>query len=316
MELECQANNSSQQWGISSTTTGKLQFYKRTGIGHVSGQTTPNYKMSITGDGNVGIGTTSPDFPLHVADGVNLGSTSFTRIAPNHKHQINSNTNVYVVASRKTTNPGEYNEADSNGRIGIEADTCSIKAHYYFFNSDKRIKKDITDLSDNESLSIIRDISCVKYKYIDQVTRSSEWTYGFIANQVAEVFPNAVAIMKGIIPNEMRDISYCDWSGNKIIVPDLSGSRYKLYYGNGDKEIHEVIDYSNNGFELDASYNQVFLYGEEVDDFHILDKSKIYAVLTSATQELDKKVQVLEAENTSLKARLESLEKRLTDAGL
>lgn len=108
------------------------------------------------------------------------------------------------------------------------------------------------------------------------------------------MFPNAVATMKGIIPNEMRDISNCDWSGNKILVPDLSGNKYKLYYGNGDKEQNKVVDYVDGGFELDASYNQVFLYGKEIDDFHILDKSKIYAVLTSAVQELDKKVKVLQ----------------------
>ena len=187
------------------------------------------------------------------------------------------------------------------------------KSTLLFFNSDRRIKKDITDLSDNESLAIIRDISCVKYKYIDNVKRGKDWTYGFIANQVAEVFPNAVRLMNACVPDEMRDISNSDWSGNKILVPGLAGSRYKLYYGNGDKERHDTFDYVDGGFELDKKYSQVYLYGSEVNDFHVLDKSKIYAVLTSAVQELDKKVVVLESENKSLKERVEVLEKKLHD---
>ena len=265
----------------------------------------------VNGGGEVGIGGNA-SFPLHVHGGQDQGTTTFTRISPEHKVSAGG-ANVYVVAARTTTNPTSIAGADSDGKIGIECDDCSVKAHYYFFNSDRRIKKDITDLSDNESLAIIRDISCVKYKYIDNVKRGKDWTYGFIANQVAEVFPNAVRTMYACVPDEMRDISDSDWSGNKILVPDLSGSRYKLYYGNGDKERHDTFDYVDGGFELDKKYSQVYLYGSEVNDFHVLDKSKIYAVLTSAVQELDKKVVVLETENISLKERVEVLEKKLAD---
>ena len=77
-----------------------------------------------------------------------------------------------------------------------------------------------------------------------------------------QIFPNAVAIIEGIIPNEMRDISYCDWSGNKIIVPDLSGSRYKLYY-KWYVGIHNVVDYVIIVL-ADASYNDFFYGGRLV----------------------------------------------------
>ena len=55
---------------------------------------------------------------------------------------------------------------------------------------------------------------------------------------------------------------------------------------------------------------------KEVDDFHTLDKQKLFALNFSATQELDKKVTALEAENQSLKQQLEALGKRLSDAGI
>ena len=77
----------------------------------------------------------------------------------------------------------------------------------------------------------------------------------------------------------------------------------------------EIVGNKDNTFTFDASYNNVFCYGKEVDDFHTLNKSKLFAINFSATQELDRKVIALEEENKSLKEKLEALEKRLSDAG-
>ena len=150
----------------------------------------------------------------------------------------------------------------------------------------------------------------------------------------------AVAIKKEIIPNEMRnidvswnsfDISGSDSSGNPIDISgiglkmscdltDVSGVKYRFYVsndlsGNGE-EMKVVIGNEDNTFTFDQSWNNVFCYGKEVDDYHILDKQKLFALNFSATQELDRKVIALEEENKTLKERLEALEKRLTDAGI
>ena len=37
----------------------------------------------------------------------------------------------------------------------------------------------------------------------------------------------------------------------------------------------EVIGNSDNSFTFDTSYNNVFCYGKEVNDFHTLDKNKL-----------------------------------------
>ncbi len=69
----------------------------------------------------------------------------------------------------------------------------------------------------------------------------------------------------------------------------------------------------------------LFLYGKEVDDFHALDKSKLFALNFSATQEIDKQQQAdklriaaleaevasLKTENTSIKSRLAAIEAQL-----
>ena len=67
----------------------------------------------------------------------------------------------------------------------------------------------------------------------------------------------------------------------------------------------------DNTFSFDTSYNNVFCYGKEVDDFHTLDKQKLFAVNFSATQELDRKVIALENENAELKAELAAIKQHL-----
>ena len=81
--------------------------------------------------------------------------------------------------------------------------------------------------------------------------------------------------------------------------------------------------------EFDQSWNNVFFYGKEVNDFHTIDKAQIFALHHSAIQELsrrnDEKTQridtlenkvnnmtivnaVLKSSNENLKNRLEALE--------
>ena len=57
-----------------------------------------------------------------------------------------------------------------------------------------------------------------------------------------------------------------------------------------------IIGNADNTFTFDASYNNVFCYGKEVDDFHTLDKQKLFA-----TQELYKMVKSLQEEIKILK---------------
>ena len=54
LELEANAGGSVEEWGIAANSGGELSFYKRHGTGSAG------YKMTLLGNGNLGIGTTSP----------------------------------------------------------------------------------------------------------------------------------------------------------------------------------------------------------------------------------------------------------------
>ena len=79
-------------------------------------------------------------------------------------------------------------------------------------SSDKRIKKNIVDVSDNIALEMVKNIPCRYYEYIDKTTRGNSKTIGFIAQEVKEVLPMAVQLKKEIIPNEMRKLENVSWA--------------------------------------------------------------------------------------------------------
>jgi len=104
-----------------------------------------------------------------------------------------------------------------------------------------------------------------------------------------------------------------------------------------DNEIKKEIYSMENdpkSFIFDEQWLNVFLYGKEVDDFHTLDKARLFALNFSATQEIDRiqqvekskleeqttklataedRIESLETENISLKARLDAIEERLSN---
>ena len=54
--------------------------------------------------------------------------------------------------------------------------------------------------------------------------------------------------------------------------------------------------------------NQLFVYGQEVDDFVFLKKGAIFTVAVSALQEVDRQLQAEKARNIALEARILALE--------
>jgi hypothetical protein len=197
--------------------------------------------------------------------------------------------------------------------------------------SDERIKTDITPINDGTALNKVNQLESYEYNYIDPERKKSQKTVGFIAQKVKEVIPNAVVIVQDTLPDGMRIIAnpVCediqDESGNItnyiLEIPDLdiSGSNYtgiiRLLCNNGEDE-KKYIDVDcekdssgsfTNRFKLEKKWDNVFLYGKNVDDFHTLDKSQIFALHHGAIQELSRKNAALEATNASKDAEIAQL---------
>ena len=270
--------------------------------------------------GNVGIGTTNPEYPLHVnsskadANNESFVSTPMLWFYPTQPQSYGgTGTLSSALIQYQTGSPVSITGGTSIYTVGAIVSEVGIAA-----GSDKRIKTNIIDVPDNLALEQVRNIDVRYYEYKDKVKKGTEKTIGFIAQQVKEIVPSAVSIQKNIIPNEMRIIESPSWttitdsSGintYKLTISDLSDNSgntlYRFYVVNDlsgndvcQKEI-KSLDTEPKSFIFKEKWTNVFLYGKQVDDFHILDKQKLFAVNFSATQEIDR---IQQGEKTKLKA--------------
>jgi hypothetical protein len=202
-------------------------------------------------------------------------------------------------------------------------------------SSDNRIKEDITDINDDTALNMILAIKPKTYKYIDKVAKGHKKVYGFIAQQIKEVLPDAVSIQRDYIPNIML---LADYDNEIITLPSQPtnviiklNDKIRCYDKDNqciNVEVIEIIDEltfkithdhnRNNSIDLSQEElmtptpnpfvytdNKIFVSGTEVDDFHTISKEYIFTLNVCATQELHRRI-------ISQEERIKELETKIT----
>ena len=184
----------------------------------------------------------------------------------------------------------------------------------YFIRSKLfQIKKDIQDLDDNECLNKLLALRPVKYRYID-ITKNfdaEKKVYGFIAEEVKEVLPEAVNDKeKELIPNIyiMGSVENDILTIEKELEIDVE---YTCYLESETIKIKVLQDLSNNNYKIDKTYEiktDLFVYGKIDDNFHILKKEYFHALTVSSVQELHKIIVEQKNKINDLESRLLALE--------
>ena len=155
------------------------------------------------------------------------------------------------------------------------------------------------------------------YYYRDEArNKGNGKVYGFIAQQIKEVIPDAVHTTKEIIANiyktclvyNKREIYHSipqdvaiDTEVQIFKAEGVGGDRYKI------KEIYEdhfIID-------KDIDADECFVFGYEVDDLNGLDKSYIYTLNVCATQELHRRIEAQKVIIQSQDERIKELETKM-----
>jgi alpha-tubulin suppressor-like RCC1 family protein len=162
------------------------------------------------------------------------------------------------------------------------------------YGSDERIKTNIQDIKTNTALQMILALQPKTFNYVDKELNKIKQTYGFIAQHVEDILPEAVTIQTEIIPNIYRS---CLHNSNMLIFSDdidtkdiYIGSNIRLIDNDNKQIVRKILDYSSNSITIDEiiinTCNTYFAYGTEVNDFHSLKTDFIYTVNVAATQEL------------------------------
>lgn len=264
--------------------------------GALAFMTNTEERMRITSSGDIGIGISNPEGPLHVSGN---GMT-----APDQ------NRNYFNVS----TGPNLIFNNSTSGNVQIIADG------YFWANgggfvatSDQRIKniKGLTDTK--QDLATLNAIEVTNYTYIDSIQNGNTPQKKVIAQQLQSVFPQAVNTNAGIIPNVFEVASSSEVIDQHTIITTSSahefvdGDKVRLILeGKGEKVLKvDVIDTMSFRVEEMLS-GRIFVYGKHVEDLLNVDYDAVAMLNVSATQELYKMILELKSENEQLRQNLES----------
>jgi hypothetical protein len=182
-------------------------------------------------DGNVGIGTNNPLTKLHV------GTGTFSSGAQNMRYF-------------------NYATAETAGSTTL-TDTCSVfdssiwVKSFIGSSSDTRIKKNIEDINDDTALQKILAIEPKKYNYIDP-DRGTSNIYGFLAQQIREVIPEAVTLHSDLVPN-IFSVAKCNGNIITFDAPDIITSNIEISELTSNLTI--VTGYTSNLVVSDSTSN-------------------------------------------------------------
>lgn len=304
-----EVGGSGQRLQISSTGTGAVFFQNDNSPIIFQTLTGTAEKMRITDNGRVGINNNNPGFPLEV----NGTGTSTTINAGRYL----VNTSGTTVTNAATTNITNTTAIVIKGNGYIWGTTGIISS------SDVRAKENIAPITSSESIEIINKLNPVNYNWIDRVKSGNSIQSGFIAQEVEQIFPQAVNKATDFLPNVYALADNYSISNDALHISmskeyDLQkGDLVKFHSEDGKEHRLNVINAKGTQYsfalteEAKNISGKLFVYGKEVDDFNTVDYDRIFTIGISAIQELSKKVDALEKENASLKSENTEIMKSL-----
>ena len=298
-------------------------------------------KFIVKNSGNVGIGTTTPSYPLHVA--LKLTALQGPEITSHYFLNNPNGTNTIVTGTYSgNASTGQTFSTGNAYAAGLLADQC-IKGDGYITTgkgfiaeSDRRIKTQIVDVVDDEALIMFRKLKPKTYGYKDTIIRGNGIVYGFIAQEVGDVVPYSIIQETQSIPNIYetanfvtdtltltfntadlsRDASGALFPKLKLKTKDLKDEFVNIVEVIDEHTIKVDKDLTEWGGQLDASGqvvpgDKIFVYGQEVNDFHNLNKDAIWTVATAALQEVDRQLQAEKQKTAALQTTFDALLERV-----
>lgn len=227
---------------------------------------------------------------------------------------------IYYGINCDCGSDGSYVPFNTNDRLGTGSGdplysiktSQGIKATYFHAYSDKRMKTIAIKSKIDDDLNILKKLNTSNFYYKDLLKNGNKLTKGFIAQEVEQVFPNAISYETGVVPDIFqvgKDIAVDDNLEILTVTVDslnnlVVGEKVKLI---GKSEyLLEVIEREGTTFKVkgwpEKGTKEIFVYGREVSDFRTVDYDQIFTLNVAATQELIKEVETLKSQIALLKS--------------
>lgn len=268
--------------------------------------------MTLTPEGNVGIGTNVPTKAKLVVEGGPVRNINGGVFGYLDKDNLRLN-----YTDSTTFRAGIANISWPNTNLSIYADK-GIQGEFFLAHSDARIKN-VIGLSDGaKDLDTLQAIEITDYGYKDVIAEGPARQKKVVAQQVEQVFPLAVSKSTGVVPDIYLQATV--EKGWIVLATDLKqGERVRLISEDGKEEVHEVLEVEQGRFRTDSKQegDRIFVYGREVKDFLSVDYDAIAMLNVSATQQIkkekDEEVKALMEEVAILRRQLADRDKRVAD---
>ena len=266
--------------------------------------------LTLAPNNNVGINTATPTQAALVVAGSVTGTVSSGEF-----FNFNSGPNLSSFTSA-TGGWGIYAAGGiaASGDIATQSNIVSVTT---FNLSDARLKNIIGRSNSEVDLATLEKLDVTDYTMKDRRFSGRKFKK-LIAQQVEQVYPEAVTKTTDAVPDIYRvgQITTVSDGLCEIIIDSefnvKSGDRVEIFGPDRLPQLVMAQDVSNKSFRAKLNGiktgSKVFVYGHVVNDLRTLDYDAISMLNVSATQELAKKVELLEQQNSNLQDQ----NKRLT----
>ncbi|HEY0177213.1 MAG TPA: tail fiber domain-containing protein, partial [Pedobacter sp.] len=280
--------------------------------------------LTVALGGFVGIGTVTPQVPLHVTrkkGGNNEPRYDSGLSDGNHSLALGWGANVHQTRqfSRGFDNCGILADGDIVTKNVLVATQTSAY-------SDIRLKKDIVVSSSKQDLETLREIQIVNYKMIDTIANDRSYKK-VIAQQIQKVYPNATGVSFKTLPDVFQSAISVVHQKDGLYLMTLAksqnlkaGDNVELKCGDENDVVVQVAQIlSSTAFTVKSPValddkKPLFVYGRPATDVLTVDYDALSMLNISATQELakiieeqQKQIQLLKKQNTDMALENEKL---------